>query len=86
MAGGVELIVTPSRISKTAVDTCGFADRVRKMTQKSGDVIISFLRGPGSLIHLLMPSRISGEALSSSSFLKLEMLWRTIGTLRKEYS
>jgi len=84
MAGGDEPMTTFSRISKTVGATVGLLDKLRRITQKSGEVIISFLRGPFCFIQRLIPSRVSGAVFSRTSFLKLDMACRTTGTLRNE--
>lgn len=56
------------------------------MTQKSGDVMISFRKGPGALIQSSMPWRVRGADLSSKSCLKLDIVCNTTGTLRNECS
>lgn len=78
--------MTPSKIWKTVEDTCELLESARRMTQKSGDVIISFRKGPGLSIQPLIPSSMVGAAFSSSPFLKLEIVWSTTGTLMKEWS
>lgn len=54
MVGG-DPTATPSRISKTVGADCALPVKLRRITQKSGDVMISFLRGPGSLMHRFSP-------------------------------
>lgn len=86
MAGGDDLSITPSKISNTVFATRGLLDNPRKMVQKSGDVTISFPRGPDSWIHRAIPFKTSGADFDSRSGLKLDIVWRTTGTLMKEFS
>jgi hypothetical protein len=49
------------------------------MAQKSGEVMISFLRGQGSSMHSFRPWRTGDEVFWRSSLEKLEMLWSRTG-------
>jgi len=74
MIVGGDPIATPSNISNTVGAALALAVRFFKITQKSGEVIISFLRVPGSLMHRFNPWSTSDADLSSWFFLKLEIV------------
>ncbi len=61
-----------SRMSNTAGAASASVASVCKMTQKSGDVIISLRSGHGFSVHSLSPRSTRPAALTSVSLGKLE--------------
>lgn len=76
----------PSRISKTAADELALPARFRSNTQKSGEVMISLRRGPGSLIHDFRPCRTSCEVLPRISLGMVEIVCNRTGARTKSCS
>lgn len=79
MAGGDPETLL-SRISKTVAADAGWVERACRMAQKSGEVMISFLRGQGFSMHSFRPCRTGDEVFWRRSLENVEMLWSNTGT------